>query len=330
MHCTWTVRSTKLLLKLFKERKIKFRNPKIRKRTLWTDIMKEMQKMGYTDVNEDILDRKLRNLKKTYRTIKDNNKKTSTGRGRITWEYYDTFEDIFSDDRTINFGSTISSFSQVTNQAFTTVSRPNSISTDFSRSTPSPQLAPAKVIPTQNSPSSISTDFSRSTPSPQLAPAKVIPTQNSPSSISINFSRSTPSPQLAPAMVTPIQSGLSMNCTPTLQSNARSSPLSNPIAADSFIELDINVNSNNSICTSENEYLNNGQSSEMSDSVSKYPLKSVQKRRDSKQVYNMRKKLVAVEEERIKAIEQLTKSVEENNSIQKERNELLKQFLTKM
>jgi len=41
----------------------------------------------------------------------------------------------------------------------------------------------------------------------------------------------------------------------------------------------------------------------------------------------MRKKLVAVEKEQIKAIEQLTK---ENNSIQRERNELLKQFLTKM
>ncbi|KYN26722.1 hypothetical protein ALC57_03889 [Trachymyrmex cornetzi] len=252
MHRTWTVRSTKFLLELFKERKNKFRDPKIRKRSLWTDIMKEMQKMGYTDVNEDILDRKLWNLKKTYRSIKDNNKKTSTGRGRITWEYYDIFEEIFSDDRTINFGSTISSFNQVTDQAFATVSRPNSISTNYSRSTPSPQLAPAKVISTQSS---------------------------SPSSISTNFSRSTPSPQLAPAMVTPIESGLSMNCTPTLQSNARSSPLSNPIAADSFIELDINVNSNNSNCMSENEYSNDRQSSaEMSDSVYRDPLKSVQKK----------------------------------------------------
>jgi len=39
----------------------------------------------------------------------------------------------------------------------------------------------------------------------------------------------------------------------------------------------------------------------------------------------VRKKLVAVEEEEIKTMEQ-----KENNSIQRERNKLLKQFLTKM
>ena len=49
----------------------------------------------------------MRNLKKTHQKIKDN--KSATGRERISWEYYDTFEDIFYNDRTINFGPTLSS-----------------------------------------------------------------------------------------------------------------------------------------------------------------------------------------------------------------------------
>ena len=76
-----------------------------------------------------------------------------------------------------------------------------------------------------------------------------------------------------------------MNCIPSIpcrHSNARSSPLSNPIAAGSFIELDIDVNNSNSNCTLENKHLNDRPSSaEMSNSVSGRctPLKSGQKRR---------------------------------------------------
>ena len=61
----------------------------------------------------------------------------------------------------------------------------------------------------------------------------------------------------------PSSGSLSMNCTPFTtcpHSNARSSPLSNTIAASSFIELDIDVNKSNlninSNCKLENEYLN--------------------------------------------------------------------------
>lgn len=50
----------------------------------------------------ETLDRKMRNMKRSYKTIKENNKKSSTGRGRVSWEYYDTLEDIFINDRTIN------------------------------------------------------------------------------------------------------------------------------------------------------------------------------------------------------------------------------------
>ncbi|KYN17327.1 hypothetical protein ALC57_10387 [Trachymyrmex cornetzi] len=77
---------------------------------LRTEILQIMKENGYSDLNEDLLDRKIRNMKKSYKNIKDNiNKKTSTGRGRISWEYFDTFEDIFANDMTINYSSILSS-----------------------------------------------------------------------------------------------------------------------------------------------------------------------------------------------------------------------------
>ncbi|XP_011859381.1 PREDICTED: uncharacterized protein LOC105556880 [Vollenhovia emeryi] len=105
---TWTKQATKLFLEAYFEKKEQFRDPKIRKKSLWIQMCNTMLEQGY-NVNEDILDRKMRNMKKTYRTIKDNNKKSSTGRGRVTWDYFDTFEDIFRNDATINHGPTLSS-----------------------------------------------------------------------------------------------------------------------------------------------------------------------------------------------------------------------------
>jgi len=100
-------------LHLFQERKEKFRDPKVKKKSLWTEIANEFRKHNYACVTEDILDRKMRNMKKTYRTIKDNQK--LSGRGRITWEYFETFENIFFDDKTMNIGPTLSSM-QCTSQ----------------------------------------------------------------------------------------------------------------------------------------------------------------------------------------------------------------------
>jgi len=51
----------------------------------------------------------MRNLKKSYRNLLDNNKRTSTGRGRITWEWYNNMEEIFREDRTVHIGPTLSS-----------------------------------------------------------------------------------------------------------------------------------------------------------------------------------------------------------------------------
>lgn len=51
----------------------------------------------------------MRNLKQSYRSLKDNNKKNSTERGAISWEWYEIIEDIFREDETINIDATLSS-----------------------------------------------------------------------------------------------------------------------------------------------------------------------------------------------------------------------------
>ena len=102
----WDRKLTKLLLHAYKQRCFRFRDPKIKKKLLWIEIVDVFRQHGVT-VDLDCLDRKMRNMRRTYRTIKDNN--NQSGRGRVNWEYYDIFEDIFVQDRTINFGSTLSS-----------------------------------------------------------------------------------------------------------------------------------------------------------------------------------------------------------------------------
>lgn len=104
---SWNNKNTTLLLHSYEERKERFRDPKVKKKCLWTEIANEFKKHNYLNMTEDILDRKMRNMKKTYRTIKDNQK--LSGRGRITWDYFEIMENIFFDDKTINFGTTLSS-----------------------------------------------------------------------------------------------------------------------------------------------------------------------------------------------------------------------------
>lgn len=76
---------------------------------MWQEIAQILKTHCYTNIDEDILDRKMRNMKRSYKTIKENNKKTSTGRGRVSWEYFDTFENIFVNDKTINPDKTLES-----------------------------------------------------------------------------------------------------------------------------------------------------------------------------------------------------------------------------
>ncbi|EFN83520.1 hypothetical protein EAI_10399, partial [Harpegnathos saltator] len=103
----WNNKSTKLFLESYKERKEQFRNPKIKMKLLWLEIAQVLKVNGYTNENMvDILDWKMRNMKRSYKTIKEN-KKSTTGRECISWEYYDIFENLFAEDRTINHGATL-------------------------------------------------------------------------------------------------------------------------------------------------------------------------------------------------------------------------------
>lgn len=90
-----------LLLDEYQKRYEKFRNPKIKKKKLWMEIVNVINTFGY-NVDADIVDRKIRNMKATFRKIKENNSKSKTGRGTISWEYYGKFKEIFSGDKTIN------------------------------------------------------------------------------------------------------------------------------------------------------------------------------------------------------------------------------------
>lgn len=128
----WTNQTTKLLLDKYNERKLQFRDPKIKKKHLWVEIVQEFKAKNH-HVNEDILDRKMRNLKKSYRNIVDNNKKTTTGRGRITWEWYEIMEDIFREDRTINIGPTLSSMTVAPDNRFNNI--PNFVASSTLTST---------------------------------------------------------------------------------------------------------------------------------------------------------------------------------------------------
>ncbi|KAJ8946923.1 hypothetical protein NQ314_008722 [Rhamnusium bicolor] len=147
----WTRKSTALLIQLYKERLLRFRDPKQMKRSLWGEIVKKFEEHGYKGLNEDIVDRKFRNMKKTFRTITE--KKISTGQGRVAWEYFDDFVEIFEEDRTLNFGhffSTMEPSSQppiVSSQPYscaTTVTS-NQASTSYASSSSSP--SPDPIIP---------------------------------------------------------------------------------------------------------------------------------------------------------------------------------------
>ncbi|XP_067633383.1 uncharacterized protein [Eurosta solidaginis] len=94
----WDPKPTKLYIQLYMERHEKFRDPRTRKKDLWTEIRQHMSQAGY-EVDEDTLDRKMRNMKKTYRTIKTNMNRTGTK--AVRWEHFEFFDHMFGNDPTI-------------------------------------------------------------------------------------------------------------------------------------------------------------------------------------------------------------------------------------
>ncbi|VEN39662.1 unnamed protein product [Callosobruchus maculatus] len=98
----WNDQMILLLLEEYRKLRDLFRNPKMKKRTLWQQIVAVFNNYKY-NVNEEILDKKFRNLKQTFMRIRDNqNTKKRTGKANVTWKFYNAMCDIFSVDKTSN------------------------------------------------------------------------------------------------------------------------------------------------------------------------------------------------------------------------------------
>ncbi|XP_055907502.1 uncharacterized protein LOC129942557 [Eupeodes corollae] len=67
-----------------------------------------MEGKGY-NFKESSLEKKLGNLKIRYNRILDNNKKTSTGRGRMSWPYFEQMCLIYEDEVNVRDAPTVSS-----------------------------------------------------------------------------------------------------------------------------------------------------------------------------------------------------------------------------
>ncbi|CAH1102847.1 unnamed protein product [Psylliodes chrysocephalus] len=126
-------------------------------------------------------------MKKTFKTILDNKKRT--GRGRISWPYYNDFLEIFKDDRIVNFGHTISSIKcSNTNIA---KSSPSSFSSSpsLNKAIPTLQVPSSEFVPcSTNLMSNFSTLLSSSISILQ-------PPQNVPSTPTSSTSNPLPQPQ---------------------------------------------------------------------------------------------------------------------------------------
>lgn len=62
------------MLEEYRKRMSKFRNPKFKKKLLWDEIAKIMNQNGYL-LDSAAVDKKMRNMRNTFRTIVDNNNK---------------------------------------------------------------------------------------------------------------------------------------------------------------------------------------------------------------------------------------------------------------
>lgn len=89
----WTSEAIKLLLDTRLSMEEKFSNPTCKKNKLWDQISKRMFEIGKYTVSGTDCYGKYRNLLQTYRHNKEKRLKT-TGESKITWEYFETFDQI--------------------------------------------------------------------------------------------------------------------------------------------------------------------------------------------------------------------------------------------
>ena len=94
----WTHNMVLLLLDLYKSHRTQFRSAKHFK-SVWEKVAAAMASHGYK-LSWQLCEKKFRNLKGTFKNIKDNNRQT--GRGRKNWPYYDIFIELMGDDPAIS------------------------------------------------------------------------------------------------------------------------------------------------------------------------------------------------------------------------------------
>jgi len=94
----WSRPMTLSLLNFCREQKEDLHDPSKKKKNIWRVIADAMAAKGYT-ITGGGCEKKMRNLKQTYKNIKDNNNKT--GRGRKSWEFFEILEEIYGKDAAI-------------------------------------------------------------------------------------------------------------------------------------------------------------------------------------------------------------------------------------
>ncbi|KAF5290747.1 hypothetical protein FQR65_LT20600 [Abscondita terminalis] len=107
----WTHERILLLLAFYEDHIPEFKSSKKTNKAIWAAIAKQMNDNGYHVTGEQC-DIKFRNLKKTYKRIKDNN--SSTGAGAISWPYFSNFDNIFGHSHDINPQSLVSNINGYT------------------------------------------------------------------------------------------------------------------------------------------------------------------------------------------------------------------------
>jgi len=85
----WTAEMTRRLIALYKEKKNKANDPKVRKKSVFADIAITMKSEGY-DVDFNDVDRKWRNMKGSFFTILSSNKSEHT-----KWPYFNELYPLF-------------------------------------------------------------------------------------------------------------------------------------------------------------------------------------------------------------------------------------------
>jgi len=94
----WTHSMTLLLLELYRNHRTQFRSAK-HMRNVWQKICDKMSEEGY-NLTWQLCEKKFRNMKATFKDIKDNNRQS--GRGKRKWPYYEILNELLGSEPAIN------------------------------------------------------------------------------------------------------------------------------------------------------------------------------------------------------------------------------------